>query len=879
MDVLLGPLYTPEELDTLTGLQNALQDHAALITLDQQRNIFKEQCFLLSYIKQIAAEKKTRDIYGGIGSGPAPVGHEPVKSLPFVNNSPNATLLVDGDPYGFLNRLTQSPSSEAFFNTPSQVLNHLQPMIKLYKVSYDKENQPIEDEFIFESSSRDLIAALQDRRRRGAGVGIKSFDFTYEGSNPFAVKKSIRATLKIFASSMDELLVDRTAPSGRTITFADLALKTNGGAPDGNDPSCAEDRDVAADQRESENANLDKLNFRLKAVVGWAAPNGQGPWDHMSNLSGENNAGALKDGIYNSYTTLNLTPTIHNFDFDDQGRVTFTINYLAYVEDFYDQPAYNIFAGPMEGTDESPTVNQIIRDLRIEYYSKNCQTEEVNSVKENLKEQAAAEKNKIMTSLVKNLKVQKKIYYINLAMESIGFFNSEGPYFELPTGTSLDIQNDASNNTAVLSQMESALQGYTGFDPDASEQDTHLFKSALSVANPQHETVSFVYISDLIDCILSNIEKELTNLPDKLESELSEVDDVTECQKRQAIDRATKQLNAFKKLRIILGPVEFVNQPAPEEGSLYCTFGDIPISLKYLLEWIADKLSSSVETVYTLTRFLNDLLNQLIRDFLNDGSCFNWDIRPGGKVRINQSVITSYPRTEEGDEISAILQQNNKARAQLSTLPQPVLNVSGVENTPIIAGNIAEEMNYFIYYAGRITPLERMKGDKKADEAAGIFHYLLGRDRGLIKTIKLTKTESKGLAEVRFEQDGYDGLKQLRVVYDVEIESFADVKTFPGTYIFVDPRGFAPSTNLIPKDRLNLTQYGLGGYMMIVKSEHFFAPGQANYKIYAKWVNSIEADAEDAENNARTEDSDEGTSLARCDSLLTSRQEAAEQQI
>ena len=242
-------------------------------------------------------------------------------------------------------------------------------------------------------------------------------------------------------------------------------------------------------------------------------------------------------------------------------------------------------------------------------------------------------------------------------------------------------------------------------------------------------------------------------------------------------------------MRIILGPVEFVNQAAAAEGSLYCTFGDIPLSVKYLMEWIADKLSGSVETVYTLTRFLNDLLNQLIRDFLNDGACFNWDIRPGGKIRINQSVITSYPLNEESDEISTVFNDNSQARGNLQLLPQPALNVSGVENTPIVAGDVASEMNYFIYYAGRTTPLERMKGDKIADEENGIFHYLLGRDRGLIKNIKLSKTESKGLAEVRFEQDGYDGLQQLRVVYDVEIESFADVKNLSrNVYIRRSPR-------------------------------------------------------------------------------------------
>ena len=87
-----------------------------------------------------------------------------------------------------------------------------------------------------------------------------------------------------------------------------------------------------------------------------------------------------------------------------------------------------------------------------------------------------------------------------------------------------------------------------------------------------------------------------------------------------------------------------------------------------------------------------------------------------------------------------------------------------------------------------------MIGDKQLDAQGGIFHYLLGRNKGLVKNIKLQKTQT-GLQEVRFEQEGYDGLEQLRVVYDVEIETYANVNTFPGTYIYIPPEGFDPSSN------------------------------------------------------------------------------------
>ena len=45
----------------------------------------------------------------------------------------------------------------------------------------------------------------------------------------------------------------------------------------------------------------------------------------------------------------------------------------------------------------------------------------------------------------------------------------------------------------------------------------------------------------------------------------------------------------------------------------------------------------------------------------------------------------------------------------------------------------------------------------------------------------------------------------------------------------------------MPCDPLNLTQYGIGGYYMIIRSEHEFGPGEANTKITAKWVNEVDS--------------------------------------
>ena len=71
--------------------------------------------------------------------------------------------------------------------------------------------------------------------------------------------------------------------------------------------------------------NKNKLTFRLKAVIGWARPSGHtGIFTTMT----EDQQLNVLDAISESYVTLNLTPTTHEFDIDEMGRVNFTINYL-----------------------------------------------------------------------------------------------------------------------------------------------------------------------------------------------------------------------------------------------------------------------------------------------------------------------------------------------------------------------------------------------------------------------------------------------------------------------------------------------------------------------------------------------------------------------
>lgn len=332
-----------------------------------------------------------------------------------------------------------------------------------------------------------------------------------------------------------------------------------------------------------------------------------------------------------------------------------------------------------------------------------------------------------------------------------------------------------------------------------------------------YEQVSFFYLYDLIDVILDGIGTLLAEYYPKAIGRLSfnEREDPGGAILRQEKEMLFRMRENFKKLRVLLGPLE-IRDPSNPSSRMNISIGEIPISNKYFIEWMTSKMLAQERTGMTLTRFMNLFIKNYLRNFLNDTGCNgNKTQQP---VSLYNASISSYSRSAARDELTtALIAQgqypgvsrgvditggidyfslNTVAAARNAGIPvSPVLNTMG---SRIISGPASKGQklakNYMIFYAGRTRPDDMMVGNHGDDTAAGIFHYMIGKDRGLVKNIQLVKTSATGHKEVRFEQEGYDGLLQLREVYNVTVDSFLMPNAFPGTYIFVDPRGFAPDT-------------------------------------------------------------------------------------
>jgi hypothetical protein len=844
---------------TRTGVQQAVT--TAIENLYAEQIIYNEQCFLLAGLLPIINQKITAE---QTGTGSA-------RPLPYVENDTNATLLVEGDPYGFINKLTQYDTTQYFHDMATRDISSLQPMIHLYKITSAKNGEPQEQRIHFATSPgykwphgqgnmSELKMFLKDKGQRGFGAGIKDFTFTYEGSNPFGVKKSIKAKLTIVANTFQELLVDRGGYS-----YIDLALKT--GISEKKRAQIAKKKSQKQEDIDRIEDALAKLDFRLKAVVGWAKPEG---------ALGGFSSNLILDAINNSYITLNLTPTIHEFGIDQMGRVTFTINYLAYVEDFFDQPSFNIFSSNIEAMK-----GIISRKVAYKALSKKCKGEEITKLKEQDKDKISKEKADSMSSLIKALIDGEKIKYITLTREQLDDFNKRGPAFFKDTGFKVQVNDDLDTSNLNGALAQAFQKGVSGSD-DKAKQALHV---SLLATDPTQEQLAFFYASDLIDVVLSGIGKYLKDMPTVIKdpkSVFTTNTEITPEDRKRELEKLVQFEKRFRKLRVLLGPIEL------NDGNdiSFVTLGDLPIAVKYFGDWLTKKVSAKDSAFYTLTKFLNDFFNDLVREFLNNDRCFLYSFKQ--KTRIQQTSLCSYRRSNQPyDEITTIMTDWNRklAKTKLSKAPMsrsylsglykasnrgkgPILNIAGYRGKAGGNPGVSLQTDWLIYFVGRTQPTERMNGIKSEDLKNGIYHYMVGRDKGIVKTIDLQKTDTPGLTEVRFEQEGYDGLEQLRLVYDTTIKTYANVQAFPGTYIYVDPYGFAPSILTADGNSFDLTKFGIGGYHMVTRSEHSFGAGKAESTITAKWVAQIDRTGDPGKPAGASDGSP-----SKCATLLTKRKE------
>ena len=94
-----------------------------------------------------------------------------------------------------------------------------------------------------------------------------------------------------------------------------------------------------------------------------------------------------------------------------------------------------------------------------------------------------------------------------------------------------------------------------------------------------------------------------------------------------------------------------------------------------------------------------------------------------------------------------------------------------------------------IYMTTHKNIIER-RGDAAEDVKDGIYHFNIGSDMGLLKSMDFKRVQIPGLVELRSkeaEEQGVDALDQLKFPYDTNLKLIGTSLFTPGMFYYVNP--------------------------------------------------------------------------------------------
>ena len=777
----------------------------------------QEQCFLMAKIIEMSklniAKKPEYRVDGG------PAAH-----------------MVHGEIGTLVSKLMLDPAYSAYYFMPPDKLSYLTPSIKLYQVLHEYYENPnsqqesplakpvdFEVPFYQNITQYSIDQIMNGQEGRGGQVGIKSFDWTYQGSNPASSRRDIKATLVLECQNFSDITLDRTVTlkdeNGDEFThnwmYADLAIRRN------------------RDHMAAPNC----LYSQLKVVVGWGIKEISDDERQALNFTDEE-----IDAIRNSQMTMFLTIIDHSFDIRDDATVEFKIEYRAYIEGAFTSPEASVLVTP-ELLESKKERDEALASLQRELQNPNgtCRPEDMAELRRRFTQTIQREKEQAHMALLRGLEGdtpdESKIYVRTVDLgEMLRFmdapFSGVTPVPEDPDDTSRTEYTaelpptDSSGNASTtvtdprapadyLDRIEAAVNfpSTVDFNNQESETTDQMMESVYAEEEDGKLQICYFFLGDLIHVALKNIDS---------------ADPVVAGDNKK-----------FDKTRLLLGPIE-VSDFQDANKKYQVNLADVPISVNYFLEWFLNRIQAKQEVVWYLMDFIKDVVKNLVYKTLNSNDCFEGAIRQKANFQNLYLVGSSVGGTD--DPIQELIDGGSgQLTSKWKRFFASEVDTYGAD-TPILSVDKSDEpipstqqYNYILMYASDPQP-RNLRGNFEEDLYRGVYHFHLGTNRGLVKRIKFTKTDQPYIREARYMNQGFDGLSQLREPYKIDVEMFGNSRIFPGQTVYVDPRGLGYGLGSPADDTSKAWLLGLGGYHMVINATHTIARGAFDTKLNLVWV-------------------------------------------
>ena len=367
-------------------------------------------------------------------------------------------------------------------------------------------------------------------------------------------------------------------------------------------------------------------------------------------------------------------------------------------------------------------------------------------------------------------------------------------------GTIAEIEDSTSKRVA-----EAAAQEARSNDPSSLESTFDAAKKSIISDDVKSYQFYFLFLGDIIELACRNAGLRMLPMEEKADF----------VYKPGGYIKTENEIGLPTTLkRLLLGPVEYIGS----DGQIKrINLAEFPISFNAFRSWFVDVVIRRHRINMPLGTFITNLITRLVLPSM--GAEFLKPIKPQS-TRAMSTALT-LPGVALDSKIDVCGRSTPRIKELLPN--QRVLDVDSAEfrseyfdkASKYIPSETAIKTShdYWLVYISTIKDAAERNGDPREDIKDGIYHFNIGSDVGLLKTMKFSKVDQDGLAELYNEQaleESVAQIKQLAFTYNVDLELVGNALFSPGMDFYANPSFVGLGR---PEDANSIAhQLNLGGY-------------------------------------------------------------------
>ena len=770
---------TAEEIKKIEALGakafvNTIVQQRATLTEEQieDRQRFYKQCALMMNIgklntkfeEQILARQATESFDG------------PMKDKPFGGRFWRAK---SRNKESLMTNLVSSEDSSYMFEIPPHVMTQLTPKFRLYKVMNDQSGTLKQTEFIFPRFT-DLNRDKNFKKNQGTNQEgeIPSFlAAQFDKGDGLGLKSfSINFNGTNPAEARNDIKGEMSLFFQSFADFTRKRISNNGDGYRFVDLIIQPEPD---DNNMSQGIKITTLRqyeptfYRIRVDMGYNIPKA----GDIQGISSDDLI-SLQNALKSMNKSYYLCMIDHDFNIKNDGTVEMKFTYRAYLETALKSLRFDALTTPELAKKRIENQSKLF-DIAT---SERCTKDELKELQLAI---AGSEEELVLNSLnsiMTRMYSRSKIFNVTIDNEDRKFFLDRG-YFK-----NCNLLNDAVTDTNGTATGDLGVVLNRNFLSENSEVN---FRRDIDDTK-----IQFFFFGDILHTILDAL-----NDPDT---------------RTVAV--------GMENTKIVLGSFDF-DPYQSNSGGVSLNISNIPISVDFFSEWFKENVlnQKSSRRTFPILNFIRSLSNYVVSNALLE-TCVNRNVENALLFQTGQvsvvSATNSDPLSEMIDLRTMIIDTDERRGVGGSGLP---LN-GDTGGSP----NVEDFYHYIVLNANGSSLTYAGRGKYEDDIKKGRFHVEIGSNRGIVKTVKFSKTNMQYLREARFMRNGVDGLLQLSSVYKASVEMFGNTLFYPGMELWINPYGFGGLPLGNPQqggdNRSLANMLGLGGYHTITSVSTTLTP-------------------------------------------------------